>query len=144
MSHGTLTADVVAGNNLAAFEQSYAVWWWLLGVGWSFSISLFSVPEESDLLCRWPDIGHGFVSGSLINKEVFIYPAQSLSYLRLRLLDQPCTSHVQRPQRSPTEDLKESSQPAEGSLTSLVSSFLLLGFSFYSQHVCCRKMLAFP
>lgn len=84
MSHGALTADVVAGNNLAAFEQSYAVWWWLPGVGWSFFISLFSVPEESDLLCRWPDIGHGFVSGSLINKEVFIYPVQSLSYLPSR------------------------------------------------------------
>lgn len=25
--HSALTADVVAGNNLAALEQSYAVWW---------------------------------------------------------------------------------------------------------------------
>lgn len=75
MFHRALTADVVAGNNLAALEQSYAVWWG------SFSISLFSVPEESNFLCRLPDTGHGLVSGSLINKEVFIYPRQSFSYL---------------------------------------------------------------
>lgn len=51
------------------------------GGGGKFSISLFSVPEESNLLCRLSDIGHGLVVGSLINKEVFIYPVQSLSYL---------------------------------------------------------------
>lgn len=49
--------------------------------GGSFSISLFSVPEESNLLCRLPDIGHGLVGGSVINKGVFIYPVQSFSYL---------------------------------------------------------------
>lgn len=128
MSHGTLTADVVAGNNLAAFEQSYAVWWWLLGVGWSFSISLFSVPEESDLLCRWPDIGHGFVSGSLINKEVFIYPAQSLSYLRLRLLDQPCTS-------ARTETSKKSNRGLERILTASRGEFNKPGLFFSSSWI---------
>lgn len=48
------------------------------GGGGSFSISLFSVPEESNLLCRLPDIGHGLVGGSVINKGVFIYPVRKL------------------------------------------------------------------
>lgn len=60
--------------------------------GGSFSISLFSVPEESNLLWRLSDIGHGLVGGSLINKELFIYPVQSLSYLLPHPLSQPCKS----------------------------------------------------
>lgn len=40
MFHRALTADVVAGNNLAAPEQSYAVWWWL-GWGGVGVVSLF-------------------------------------------------------------------------------------------------------
>lgn len=97
MFHRALTADVVAGNNLAALEQSYAVWWG------SFSISLFSVPEESNLLCRLPDIGHGLVNVSLINKGIFIYPVQSFSYL-LSLSPKPVM------QVSTYRDLKETQQ----------------------------------
>lgn len=85
--HEALTADALAGNNLAGTGQSYAVWW-----GESFSSSLFSVPEELNLLCRLPDIDHGLVSGSGINKGVFIYPVQSFSYLPFRPLNQPCTA----------------------------------------------------
>lgn len=68
-----LTADALAGNNLAGTGRSYAAWW-----GESFSSSLFSVPEELNLLCRLPDIDHGLVSGSGINKRVFYLPRAEL------------------------------------------------------------------
>lgn len=135
VSHGTLQLMQQQGNNLAAFEQIYAVWWWLPGGGVKFLYFLVSSSRiRPSVLVA--DIGHGFVSDSLINKEGFIYPVQSLSYLRLHLLDQqPCTSHVQRPQRSLIVDLKESSQPAEWEFNKPVSLFLLLGFNFYYNHV---------
>lgn len=92
------------------------------GAGWGrvgerFSISLFSVPEESDLPCWWPDIGHGLVSGSLINKEVLFIQCKACLTPCPHPLSQPCKSARTETSKKPNSGLGRIHTASEGEFT---------------------------